>query len=243
MLHDTHIHLDAFDEPGEAIASVGYSGWPTVWVTTEPAMFESCQRQASGYANITVAPGLHPQCSPDVFTQVPELLHLIAFCGWVGEVGLDGAPEFAGHWAQQCEAFERVLEHCEQLGGRTLTVHSRRSAEAVIDRLVGLKHSRVVLHWFSGPDEQLDRAASAGCCFSVNPAMVRSSTRRKTVMRMPADRVLLETDGPYASIDGRPSVDEDLWEVVRFLSSIWEQPRESVVGRLERNRRAVWPTL
>ena len=53
----------------------------------------------------------------------------------VGEIGLDGAPEYRRHWQDQRRVFRRVLELCTDAGGRIMTIHSRRAATAVLDDL------------------------------------------------------------------------------------------------------------
>ena len=55
----------------------------------------------------------------------------------------------------------------------------------------------MILHWFSGTYKELDQAIADGYFFSVNGAMVRSAKGQALVMRMPRERILTETDGPY----------------------------------------------
>ncbi len=42
----------------------------------------------------------------------------------VGEVGLDGSPEFKGFWEIQEKVFAHVLQSCSKAGGKTF-VHSQ----------------------------------------------------------------------------------------------------------------------
>lgn len=53
-------------------------------------------------------------------------------------------------------------------GGRILSIHSRRAASEVLDRLAAVPDAGTpILHWFSGTQRQLDRAIDLGCWFSV----------------------------------------------------------------------------
>jgi TatD DNase family protein len=66
----------------------------------------------------------------------------------------------------------------------------------------------VILHWYSGPLKHIDTALAAGMWFSVNPAMLRSRNGQRIVAALPPQRVVTETDGPYAKPGGRPSEPE-----------------------------------
>ncbi len=54
---------------------------------------------------------------------------------FVGEVGLDGGPEYSSTLEIQRLVFRRILELCALAGGKILTVHSRRAAREVINVL------------------------------------------------------------------------------------------------------------
>ena len=59
-----------------------------------------------------------------------------------------------------------------------------------------LARHRVILHWFSGTSDDLNRAVAAGCYFSVGPRMLASRRGREYARQIPLDRLLLETDMP-----------------------------------------------
>ena len=234
MLHDTHCHFDAYDDPSAELAAVSKAGIRATWVTMSPASFAAAQRVAAGMNGIDIAAGLHPLEAAAREDELPTLLEQIAETRWVGEVGLDFVTEDEENREAQRRVFRAVLERCDQLGGRVITIHSRRSAGQVLD-LLGDGHPGAVLHWFSGDETALERALAQRRWYSVNTAMVRSSTRRTMVAQMPADRVLLESDGPYIEIDGRPARPRDGELVVQHLASLWGRSREDVRGQLSEN--------
>ena len=53
-------------------------------------------------------------------------------------------------------------------------------------------------------------ALAGGLWFSINPAMAASTRSRALLARLPPDRVLLETDGPFARHGGRAARPGDL---------------------------------
>ncbi len=237
-MHDTHCHLDAYDDSKAVIEAVGRSGMPVVWVGTTPANFPASLRLAEPWPNITVAPGLHPQDALRCRDQTSALVGQIQQPGttWVGEVGLDNVERTADEQAAQREVFDAVLHACADIGDdrRVLTIHSRRAAADVLDALDS-GFPRAVLHWFSGNDAELDRAIAERRWFSVSPAMTASRPRRASVRRMPRDRVVLESDGPYAKLNGRPTRPADVAEVIPQLASLWAMPRDAVRRQLADN--------
>jgi TatD DNase family protein len=60
-----------------------------------------------------------------------------------------------------------------------------------------------------------------GCWFSVGPAMLAGERGRALTARMPRDRVLTETDGPFSQLHGRPAFPWDVAEALRSLASVW----------------------
>ena len=72
-------------------------------------------------------------------------------------------------------------------------------------------------------------ANDQGCYFSVNPLMLNSARGAALIAEMPRNRVLPESDGPFAQLRGMtilPFVGE---EVAFGLSRIWRVPRNVIL--------------
>ncbi len=65
--------------------------------------------------------------------EFPLWERLLVETRYVGEVGLDAGPRFYKSLDIQKHVFRTVLERCAEAGGKILTVHSVRSAPAVLD--------------------------------------------------------------------------------------------------------------
>lgn len=115
--------------------------------------------------------------------------------------------------------FDVVLSEA-QPGRHPLTVHSRGAEKDVVCRLAdaGLP---AVLHWYTGPINLIEQALQAGLYFSINIAMVRSRKFQSLMSAIPRDRILLETDGPYAKHRGRPAQPAGMNEVATALGKSW----------------------
>ncbi len=114
--------------------------------------------------------GLHPQLAHERKSELSLFDQILPNCAYVGEVGLDEAPEFKRHWQDQIDVLRHVLEACERVGGGIMSIHSRRASTPVLEALEAPPVAGVpVLYWFSGAPRELDRAAALGCWFSVGP--------------------------------------------------------------------------
>ena len=117
-----------------------------------------------------------------------------------------------------------------------MSIHSRASATSVLDELKGIDGTPV-LHWFTGTKNQLNRAIDMGCWFSVGPAMLKTKKGVELVSIIPRDRILTETDGPFAKHGGNVLMPWDSDIAVNILSSIWNQPVEQTHADLKENLR------
>lgn len=111
----------------------------------------------------------------------------------------------------------------------------------MLDLLEDTGVAPVVFHWYTGSLAQLDRLLALGHFCSVNPAMLRSTRGRATIERLPPDRVLAETDGPFVSVSGGPAVPADVAEVEAFLARQWGRAATEVRRQLQHNLRAAIP--
>lgn len=235
---DFHCHLDLYPDPNLIARECAKRGVCVLSVTTTPSAWSGTVALAGQSSRIRTALGLHPQLAHQRKSELALFERLLTETRYVGEVGLDGAPEFRRHWADQIMVFGRVLELCEKAGGRTLSIHSRRATSPVLDLLEAKRGSGTpILHWFSGTARELDRAMALGCWFSVGPAMLATAKGRALTAKMPRERLLTETDGPFAQIDGKSALPWDAAQTVPALAKIWSEPAADVEQQLVRNLR------
>jgi TatD DNase family protein len=65
--------------------------------------------------------------------------------------------------------------------------------------------------------------------------MIRSKKGQAVTAAVPRDRVLLESDGPYARIGGRAAEPTDVLSVAEYLGRQWETSRDDVLVSLAAN--------
>lgn len=235
---DFHCHIDLYPNPTKVAKECEARGLYVLSVTTTPSAFEGTSRLVGACTRIRTALGLHPQLAHLRKSEISLFERLLPEVRYIGEVGLDGSPEYQPHWETQLVVFRRVLSLCQEQGGRVISIHSRRAAKSVLDELA--KHPSAgipILHWFSGNLRELDRAIGMGCWFSVGPAMLDGGRGRSLVLRMPRNRVLTETDGPFAQIKGCSLLPWDVTHAVEKLASLWETAPDDVHQTIEANLR------
>jgi TatD DNase family protein len=235
---DFHCHLDLYADPAAVAEECRRRGLYVLSVSTTPAAWKGTSALAGDAPRIRTALGLHPQLAHERRGELRLFDELLPEVRYVGEIGLDGAPELRPHWEAQIAVFDHILERCAAAGGRIMTVHSRRASSAVLDRIAASPSAGTfVLHWFSGTVRDLDRAAKLGCWFSVGPAMLRGERGRVLAARMPRERVVTESDGPFAQLDGSPLLPWQVDGAASELSTLWSVPRERADQMLLNNLR------
>ncbi|CAA2136969.1 Qat anti-phage system TatD family nuclease QatD [Methylobacterium bullatum] len=235
---DFHCHLDLYPNPAEAVRQADRARIYVLSVTTTPKAWRGTSALTKGCDRIRTALGLHPQLAHDRHQELPLFEGLLPETRYVGEVGLDGTPGYRRHADVQRRVFETVLRMSARTGGRILSIHSRRAGDEVLECLRLVPDAGVpILHWFSGTKTQVRRAVDQGCWFSVGPPMAASANGRSILEILPRDRVLTETDGPFAERDGRPLRPSDTADMASALGTAWNIPPAEVSTQLMANLR------
>jgi TatD DNase family protein len=186
--YDFHCHVDLDKDPRAIIARCDAERVFTLAVTTTPKAFSTNADWARTSRYVFPAVGLHPELVGERFNELPLVLSLLSETPFIGEVGLDGSPQHKRSYENQKTAFRKILDGAQQLGGKVLTVHSRRAANDVVDLIE--KHTRpdsvlCILHWYSGSATDMRRAAaifpSMRACWRVIARGLWSRRCRKTV--------------------------------------------------------------
>lgn len=233
---DFHCHLDLYPNAREVYTEVLRRGGFTWLVTTSPRAFVATSRELKPTNRLLISPGLHPEIADKKRAELPLLLEQIAHAPLVGEVGLDGSPRYRAHFELQEDIFSAVIERCQVLGGRTLSIHSRAAAGHVLDILERFpEFGEAILHWFTDSPALLRRAINLGCWFSVGPAMLQSANGRRLAEMMPRDRTVPESDGPFAKLDGETVMPWQAADVCTKLADLWRMPSAEISVLLEEN--------
>jgi TatD DNase family protein len=217
---DAHCHIDLYKRPQEVIDQAENEHIYTIAVTNAPSVFAHTAALVAESKYVRPAIGLHPELVHSHKHELEAFQSYLSQTRYVGEIGLDYSSRDEEIRSAQRQVLSAIATWVNECGDKVLTVHSRRAAHDVISILSGI-NARVVLHWFSGTKKELDRAINGGFFFSVNSAMLHSEAGRALVLRMPRERVLTETDGPFVQDGEEPATPATVKTTVRSLAQLW----------------------
>lgn len=118
----------------------------------------------------------------------------------VGECGLDYDRDFSPRPVQR-EAFAAQLEIAAELG-KPVFLHQREAHDDFL-RILGNVRSRLVggvVHCFTGTERELDAYLELGLCIGITGYVCderRGTHLQQLLKRIPADRLMVETDAPF----------------------------------------------
>ena len=238
---DTHVHLDACEAgPGEVLARARAAGVDRV--VTIGTGIDSCRRAleiADSEAGVVAAVGIDPhQAATPEGGRLDELRELLRHprVVAVGETGLDG-HHGARTLREQRALFDAQLALAEELG-LAVVIHSRDASAETAAALEPFR-GKVVLHCFSEPDllvPALERGYYVS--FAGNVTYPKAQALRDAAVRIPADRILAETDCPYLApqaVRGRRNEPMHIVHTLAVLASTRNETEEELERRIEEN--------
>jgi TatD DNase family protein len=243
---DTHAHLDACEAPpDELVARAGEAG--VTQIVSVGSGLESCRETlaiAARHEGVFAALGIHPhQAADEDAGRLDDLRQLLGDdpAVAVGETGLDYYRDYAPR-DRQLDLFERHLELATELG-KPVVVHTRAASEdtaAALEPFAGT----VVLHCFSAP-ELLPVALERGyyVSFAGNVTYPKAEELRDAARKVPADRLLVETDSPYLSPQprrGRPNEPANVVHTVAALAEARGGEAAALAAQLDANATAAF---
>ena len=237
-----HCHLDLMANSDEVVADATARSIALFDTTVTPTDAETARKRFSPAPNVRVGVGLHPwyladgRCNGDDADRVALAAAQSCF---IGEVGLDFSERYRESFTAQAEAFELIVQACAEQPrlGRIISLHAVRSAGAVLDILerFDLAHSATcIFHWFSGTSNELARARSMGCWFSINERMLASKKGREYARQIPGDRLLLETDAPpeLGAPYSASAIETSLETALDQLAELRDEDRDELATRI-----------
>jgi TatD DNase family protein len=211
-LIDTHCHLDfnAYDGIRDAIIQEAADAGVTRIINpgVDLPRTQAALALAAAYHSVYAAVGIHPNStvgfSDNVLAEVRAMAahpKVVA----IGEIGIDY------HWDDspkdvQWAAFEAQLALAVELS-LPVIIHNREASDDVLAILTTwtatlpavLKDRPGVLHSFSAPQAVAERGIELGFYlgFTGPVTFKKADDLRHIAARVPLDRILVETDGPF----------------------------------------------
>jgi TatD DNase family protein len=244
---DTHAHLDAFEDAGDVVERARRAGVDrVVTVGTSVASCRAALALCDAEEGVFAALGLHPHEAgavgePELDALRELLSHPKAVA--VGETGLDYYRDLAPR-DRQAWAFREQSALAAELG-MPLVVHTRAADVDTVTALSALAPDvPVVLHCFSS-SALLDPALEHGwyVSFAGNVTYPKAAELRWAAARVPADRLLAETDCPYLApqpVRGKPNEPAYVLHTLAVLAEARGEDAEALASRIVENAAGVF---
>jgi TatD DNase family protein len=242
---DTHAHLDALEDAADAVERARDAGVSRiVTIGTGIASCRAALELADQHAGVHAALGIDPHQAGDEEAQrVGELRELLGHpkAVAVGEAGLD-YHYGADRAAEQRRLFEAQLELASELQ-LPVVVHTRE-ANRDTEALLRGHEGTVVMHCFSEPG-LLETGLERGWYFSFagNVTFSQAQALREAAARVPAERLLAETDSPYLApqpVRGRRNEPAFVTHTVAVLAAARAEDPADLAAQIDANATAAF---
>jgi TatD DNase family protein len=217
-LYDTHFHLDLQESRSEILGEIERNKIYTIAVTNLPPLYEKLKKEVNS-KYIRIALGFHPELISQYQKYIPDMWRLLSETKYIGEVGIDLKMKKESK-NLQLSFFEELIERCDSIGNKILSVHSRMAASEVISIIGNKFNGKVILHWYSGTKQLQMQAINNGYYFSVNYAMLSSDSGKKIINNIPNDKILIETDSPFTFINGQIYRPSEIGKIIEGIAKI-----------------------
>jgi len=237
------------DQVIEAALAAGLAAM-VITGTSEHGSREAQKLAATRPGVLHATAGVHPHHAQDFTNKTLDSLRQLAALPEVvalGECGLDFNRNFSPRDDQE-RCFEAQLELAAELG-KPLFLHQRDAHPKFIELLSRHRAdlSKVVVHCFTGTGEEMDACLDLGCFIGITGWICderRGLHLRELVQRIPADKLMLETDGPFLlprTIRPKPKKSRNepkyLTHVLQTVAECLDQTEDQVAATTTRNAR------
>lgn len=245
---DSHCHIDRvdLDSFGGSIESMlkhasEFSVDEFLCVCIDLEHFDQVHDLALSYPNIYSSVGVHPTETNCKDPSVDELLvyaksdRVIA----IGETGLDYFHVKKDDADWQRDRFRRHI-NASNISEKPMIIHTREAKEDTIKILNEEKAEAGVMHCFSEDWDTAKAALDLGFYISFSGILTFNSAKdlREVAKKVPADRLLVETDSPYLTptpFRGRPNSPAYTYYVVEKLAEIRNTTIEEIAETTSKN--------
>lgn len=211
-LVDFHIHIDYYKDYLKIYDWFDNNKIYALFVTNLPGTYERCLDTFKDSRYVKLALGYNPQLAGKEKFSKQLFNRYLNTTKYIAEVGLDFSRNYIAYKNLQVEIFNYI---CNKSGknNKILSVHSRNAEKEVLNILKINNVEFAVFHWYTGDLNFIDEIIREGYYFSVNSSMLASVKGRKIINRIPIERMLIETDGPFGKFNNKSINPYDLQEI------------------------------
>ena len=204
MYFDTHAHYcdKRFNEDRDELLGSMNDGGVSLILNSGSSLRSSKMslELADKYPFIYASVGVHPHDSKSMDDETVGVLEKLLShpkAVAVGEIGLDYHYDFSPRDVQK-KRFREQLELARRLD-KPVIIHEREALQDTLEAVREYSDLNGVFHCFSGSWETAKIILDFGWYISFTGVITFKNARRalEVIEKMPADRIMLETDCPY----------------------------------------------
>ena len=183
--------------------------------------------------------GIHPEKAKEEIDTTVELIHNNSDkIAGIGEIGLDKTyVNSEEEFQRQKLVFNKMLSLAEKLK-KPISIHSRKTLDEIYEIIPSYSISGMLLHWFDGSKQQLQKAMDMDFFVSYGPVLVYANDKQSLLSKTDQNKILVETDGPvkFSKCFGfKPAQISFIPSVVFCASKILRKPYEELSAVIEQN--------
>jgi TatD DNase family protein len=237
VLIDSHCHLIYLDDIDARLAAardVGIGGFLAIGV--KASEHAAVRAVAERHADVWMTAGVHPDSvsRDEDLTWVAQAAADGAIVG-VGETGLDYYRLDENDHAQRALQRERFSQHLDIAArhGLPVVVHTRSAAADTLAVMRNAPSVVGVMHCFTETWDVAEVALGLGYYVSISGIVTFKNAEivRDVAKRVPADRLLIETDSPWLAPvpkRGKPNEPAYVAHTARFIAQLRGVPFEEL---------------
>ncbi|MDQ0232251.1 TatD family hydrolase [Metabacillus malikii] len=257
-MFDAHIHLDQYEVENlkEQISIWEEKGVKGVLAVASnlKSSYDTLKLKQNYPDFVYAAIGHHPEGDPPNDKDLYELTELISkernSLSGVGEIGLPTYKKTELYEIHKQERFIDVLEILlatakqEQLPVSLHAVHEE--AETVLASLRKTHTVRAHFHWLKAKPNIVDDIIQNDFYISVTPEVCYRERDQELARRIPIDKLLIETDGPWqfnGPFEDKQTTPLLLKDITSCLANILHIPKKELANQLVLNAKQFWNTM
>jgi len=248
MIVDSHCHLNykglVEDQPAVLERARAAGVGTMLNISTREREWADIIATAERESNVWATVGIHPHEADDhAHIDTAKLVTMAAHprVVGIGETGLDYYYDHSDR-AQQQKSFRAHIAAARETG-LPLIVHTRDAEEDTVSILrdeMGQGAFPGVIHCFTASDAFAGIALELGFYISVSGIVTFKNAKalQETASRIPADRLLVETDSPFLAPvphRGRPCEPAYVLDTAKFLANLRGDTLDELTEATSRN--------
>lgn len=228
-LIDFHFHIDYYQDYKKKYEYINKNKIYTLCVTNMPELYGAIREIFEETKYIKFALGFNPQLAENDKFNKKMFNKYLDSTKYIGEVGLDYSNRYIRSKEKQIEIFEYICSVVTDKN-KILSVHSRNSEDDVLSILIKNNIKNAVFHWYTGNLTTLDKIINEGYYFSINYEMLKSKKGLSIIKRIPLDRILVESDGPFTKVGNKVCEPQNLHLIYEKLNEILSVESKKIVN-------------